>query len=392
MKILWLHSHFLYPTGGTRFVFEVIKGLSKKHDITVAVERSSQYWLDKYQEIGVKVQVISGKSSESVIYWLLFPFYFLHDKHKISHIAKDADLIIASMFPMHAIADSLGKPYIYYCFEPFAFFYDKTIIKSTTPVKKIGSRLLSFAYQHLDKEGVLKADSVLCINQSTAAVIKEIYKRSPDAKTFLGVDTNFFKKRKISRPSKYREKLLLFHSTDFTATKGTDLLLKAMPYIISKNKDALLLISNTVENSQIEDDYHKLVKSLSLSKHVEFVGNLPYQKLPLFYSMADVVCFSGNPGGSGASLASLLVLESMACQTPVVRSNDCLEEVNNGETGYLADPRSAKIYATAVNKLLADSQLRIKMGKAARARILKYFTWPRVINIFEKEIAKYERR
>ena len=52
--IVWLHSHFLLPMGGTKFVWEVARRLNLRHPVTVLVERVSDYWRERYAEAGVR--------------------------------------------------------------------------------------------------------------------------------------------------------------------------------------------------------------------------------------------------------------------------------------------------------------------------------------------------
>jgi glycogen synthase len=87
----------------------------------------------------------------------------------------------------------------------------------------------------------------------------------------------------------------------------------------------------------------------------------------------------------------IINLEAMACETPVVASavGGIPEVVEHGETGLLVVPevtsptevephnpdRFARDLAAAVNTLLADPDLRARMGRAARARVESAYSW-----------------
>jgi starch synthase len=92
----------------------------------------------------------------------------------------------------------------------------------------------------------------------------------------------------------------------------------------------------------------------------------------------------------------LVILEAMACETPVVASRvgGIPEIVVEGETGFLVDfnPADAETFTSAlaadVDKLLNDPTLAERMGAAGRKRVLEHFGWPAVAL---KTVQLYER-
>ena len=98
----------------------------------------------------------------------------------------------------------------------------------------------------------------------------------------------------------------------------------------------------------------------------------------------------------------IINLEAMACQTPVVASavGGIPEVVVDGETGVLvplelsqddpmspADPdRYARDLAQSVNRLMADADLRRRMGEAGRRRAVADFSWS---SIADQTVALY---
>ncbi len=91
----------------------------------------------------------------------------------------------------------------------------------------------------------------------------------------------------------------------------------------------------------------------------------------------------------------LVILEAMACETPVVASRvgGIPEIVVEGETGYLVDFDPAdldgftSVLADRIDKLLGDPTLATRMGTAGRERAVEHFGWPAIAS---KTIQLYE--
>ena len=77
-RVVWLHSHFLLPTGGTKYIYEVVRRLGERRPVEVVVERASDYWRERYAASGIPLHEIAGATSTSKAYWLTFPRYLTH--------------------------------------------------------------------------------------------------------------------------------------------------------------------------------------------------------------------------------------------------------------------------------------------------------------------------
>lgn len=71
----------------------------------------------------------------------------------------------------------------------------------------------------------------------------------------------------------------------------------------------------------------------------------------------------------------IAVLEAMSIAIPVVatRTGGLPELVQDGNTGLLVDPDDAEGLAAAVNRLARDEELRLRLGRAAAARVASRF-------------------
>ena len=80
------------------------------------------------------------------------------------------------------------------------------------------------------------------------------------------------------------------------------------------------------------------------------------------------------------------VIEAMAAGLPVVatRAGALPEVVVDGETGILVERGDSAGLADAIGTLLADPQLRQRMGAAGRRRVQQLFTWDRSVARLER--------
>ena len=98
---------------------------------------------------------------------------------------------------------------------------------------------------------------------------------------------------------------------------------------------------------------------------------MPRAELDALYAGAAAVCYPSLREGFG-----LPVLEAMAQGAPVVTSSTTSTAEVAGDAGLLVDPLDVDAIAGALERLLADPELRARLGASARARAAT-FTWTR---------------
>ena len=164
--------------------------------------------------------------------------------------------------------------------------------------------------------------------------------------------------------------------------KGIDKLLKAMTYLERERKIELLLIGGD-EHSQKEIQRLKILsKSLKINKSVIFLGLVKQEMLPFFYSAADLCVVPSYYESFG-----LVVLESLACGTPVVATKVGGAEsvIQHGKTGYVVRDNDSCRLADKIALLLSTSNGNTEFAGLVRASVTKY-SWS---NITEAIIEEY---
>ncbi len=113
------------------------------------------------------------------------------------------------------------------------------------------------------------------------------------------------------------------------------------------------------------------VEDMGLSGRVRLSGQLAPEEVAERLRNADLFLLSSVSEG-----ISNAILEAMATGLPVVTA-DCggmREAVSDGVEGFVVPARDVKQMAGALGRLAADAELRVRMGTAGRARILREFT------------------
>jgi D-inositol-3-phosphate glycosyltransferase len=167
------------------------------------------------------------------------------------------------------------------------------------------------------------------------------------------------------------ERLLLFVGR-IQPLKGADLAMRALAEL--GDPGAVLLVVGGPSGPQGESELarlHDLVASLELSEQVRFVPPQPHDDLAAYYQAADVCLVPSRTESFG-----LVALEAAACGTPVVAASvgGLRSLVEDGDTGFLVEGRSAHEYAAPLALLLDSPDLAAELGRNAAARAARY-TW-----------------
>lgn len=145
--------------------------------------------------------------------------------------------------------------------------------------------------------------------------------------------------------------------------KGFIYLIEAM-----RKVDATLLLAGT---GPLERELKGAAEGFGVNGKVEFLGRVDH--LQGYYRASSVFVL---PSISRAEAFGLVQLEAMAAGLPVVNTNleSGAPEISiDGVTGMTVAPADADGLARAINALLADPELRRRMGEAGKVRARQEF-------------------
>ncbi|MFB7824709.1 glycosyltransferase family 4 protein [Streptomyces hydrogenans] len=158
--------------------------------------------------------------------------------------------------------------------------------------------------------------------------------------------------------------------------KGQDTLIRALPRILRRVPDAVLLI---VGGGPYEKDLRRLAVETGVTASVRFTGAVPWSELPAHYGAGDVFAMPCRTrrGGLDVEGLGIVYLEASATGLPVVAgdSGGAPDAVLDGETGWVVRGESAEDTADRVTTLLLDPELRARMGERGRAWVEEKWRW-----------------
>lgn len=159
----------------------------------------------------------------------------------------------------------------------------------------------------------------------------------------------------------------------FVEKKGLDVLLRACA--ILKGREVAfqcLLIGDGPEMSRLQS----LVEELKLHDVVRFTGALPIDQVRSYLVPSTVIIAPSVYARDGERDGTPTVLiEAMACGIPVVASgiSGIPELIDDGESGLLVPERDEERLASAIEVVLRDPDLRARLGRNGRQKVLREF-------------------
>jgi glycosyltransferase involved in cell wall biosynthesis len=244
-----------------------------------------------------------------------------------------------------------------------------------------------YSFLGMQKFVARRMDRILAVAESSANDTSKSFKipRGNFRVVYNGIDTTLFHTNGSSpkRPNS------LIVVGGYSPIKGLTHLLKAMT-LVKNDMDLKLTIIGGPPDGKYSSG---LVSEYGLQDSVTFTGRISHEELVKQYGASQVAVVPSLYEGFGFPAG-----EAMACGLPVISSSaGALPEVvgRDGEAGVLVPPADPEALAAALKRVMADEEMRRRMGAAARKRVETLFTWEqagkRTVEVYEELIADAHR-
>lgn len=163
--------------------------------------------------------------------------------------------------------------------------------------------------------------------------------------------------------------------------KNISLVLRVAPRVLAKNPGTVFVVAGS---GPLLDALRREAADKGLERGVRFIGFHP--DVGELLTASDIFFLP-----SFLELHSIAILEALDAALPVVVSGDAgcnAEFLRDGENGFLCDPFGDAGWSEALNRLLADADLRRRVGESGRRTCRELFDIRKTASRFEELYAE----
>jgi len=230
------------------------------------------------------------------------------------------------------------------------------------------SKLQSFLLRHL---APLVAPTALVANSEAGRKVFASRMRIPTIVLPNGVDTHRFSPHhaqpRIRREMHLEDVPVIGLAARPAPEKGLSYLGEVTRRVLARFPSARVLVAGEFPWRQ---HYEDRFEAMGFGQAVTFLGHVA--DIESFYASCDAVVLTSRPGS--IEMSSNAILEAMSSARAVVATNvgAMSELLEDGRSGFLVAPNDSARFAERVMAILADRDLRERLGTAARERVLRH--------------------
>ena len=206
------------------------------------------------------------------------------------------------------------------------------------------------------------ADCICCANKEGFQILRQWgYDGSLVLQPWMGVDTNIFYHRNAESQTLFPPSAFVVgYVGRLVPEKGLTDLLQAVAQLPTAVHCAIIGQGFFLPKLQT------LAQTLNITERVHFLGVVPHDQLPFYYSLMNVMVLPSRTTPTWKEQFGRVLIEAMACHTPVIGSSSgAIPEVIQ-DAGLVFPEGDVPALAQAIRSLLNDSAYCRKLGQRGR--------------------------
>jgi phosphatidyl-myo-inositol dimannoside synthase len=256
----------------------------------------------------------------------------------------------------------------------------------------------SLIYQWLCVRWLNLCDHVVANSRYTAQ-LAETKKVSPDRIAVIppGVVSERFNRRTDCAANKRAweiegKKVILFVGR-LARRKGVkEFIENSFVNVVREIPESVFLIvgdnptESLTERDDVASEINAVVSRLRLQSHVRLLGSVRDEDVIKLYQACDLVVLPTLDTKDDVEGFGIVALEAAAAGKAVVatRVGGIPDAVEDGKSGAFVDSGDYRGLTEVVMSLLKNTELSSSLGKYGRCRAEKYFSWYRLVNLYER--------
>jgi glycosyltransferase involved in cell wall biosynthesis len=277
---------------------------------------------------------------------------------------------------------------------PYVLFFDADDIFELDFLGEPVTGILRWRAKQIIQYTLAVANAIICVSEATKSRLINVWQVAQEKVIVFpnGVDVErhqpFPEKRSETRALLgFGDQPVIIYVGGFHPWHDVLTLLEAFVQVLRVHPKARLFLVGDGKQCKAMKQH---TANLGLEHAVKFTGLLPHAEIPHMVNIADVAVVPYSKMNHAWWGSSMKLFEYMASGIALVASNmgeQVSEVIRDGENGLLVEPGDASVLASAINRLITDPILRLRLGQQARQDAVEKYSWDRYISRLERVYA-----
>ncbi len=226
-----------------------------------------------------------------------------------------------------------------------------------------------FPYSSLEQYNYGHTSHVIAVNGAAGEVVRRKgYKGPLSVFTVYGIDPALYQPAPRREPRPTSDTFIIGYLGRLTLYKGTGLLIEALAGMPAHVR--LRFIGAGPDEAELR----RLADAHGVAERVEFRAAVPTNQVPAALAEVDVLAAPSMTQSNWMEQFGRVLIEAMACGTPVVGSDSGEIPRVIGDAGLVTPEGDVAALRGALMRLEADPEFRVRLGQMGRERTLQLFT------------------